>query len=476
MNIRYLIKRGSHTYVRNNASLSTREILCRPLQVRISDIFMVEGVGEVYAGTVVSGTVSVGERLLLGPTGPDGVFARTAVASVHVARVAVRKASAGQTASFTLIADPVGGSSTISSEVCDEVMEAGSDVDRGGAPSAKIAAPESSEDTDAGMENDCRSASSCSICSGGSSGSPNAFPDGLGPLEESNDDDGEDNSWERNDTEGASIAASVDGGEANGGDTCKLSTVGRNGGGCEAGCVAGSDDGRSKLSPGAQEMCASHATIGAQGLDAARQRCHPCSVITVANNRDDSITTTDEAPHVRRGSTRWGGTAMATPTARGLGKTSGRCCPHCGMKFSEGSRALSYRRANGRARSPNLSPLSRLRVLEESPEVDAEGKTGATRPVPLDLGAAAASTAAGGGGGESPGMPSRKGMVLIEVSSQGGAYLGQLSAATHFNLRKSRIFSESLKSDLFNFKFLGNSPSGSWNQTTSEWIGRVGAS
>lgn len=48
---------------------------------------MVEGVGEVYAGNVVSGTVSVGDRLLLGPTGPRGAFVRTAVASVHVARL-----------------------------------------------------------------------------------------------------------------------------------------------------------------------------------------------------------------------------------------------------------------------------------------------------------------------------------------------------------------------------------------------------
>lgn len=55
-------------------------------QVRISNTFLVEGVGEVYAGNVVSGTVSVGDRLLLGPTGPRGAFVKTAVASVHVAR------------------------------------------------------------------------------------------------------------------------------------------------------------------------------------------------------------------------------------------------------------------------------------------------------------------------------------------------------------------------------------------------------
>lgn len=55
-------------------------------QVRISNTFTVEGVGEVYAGNVVSGTVSVGDRLLLGPTGPRGAFVKTAVASVHVAR------------------------------------------------------------------------------------------------------------------------------------------------------------------------------------------------------------------------------------------------------------------------------------------------------------------------------------------------------------------------------------------------------
>lgn len=74
--------------------------------MRISNVFMVEGVGEVYAGTVVSGTVSVGDRLLLGPTGPRGSFVRTAVASVHISRLAVRSASAGQTAAFTLVSVP----------------------------------------------------------------------------------------------------------------------------------------------------------------------------------------------------------------------------------------------------------------------------------------------------------------------------------------------------------------------------------
>ncbi|CAM9668049.1 unnamed protein product, partial [Ectocarpus sp. 12 AP-2014] len=83
-----------------------KEARGKAAEVRISNTFMVEGVGEVYAGNVVSGTVSVGDRLLLGPTGPRGAFVRTAVASVHVARLAVRRASAGQTASFTLVTDP----------------------------------------------------------------------------------------------------------------------------------------------------------------------------------------------------------------------------------------------------------------------------------------------------------------------------------------------------------------------------------
>lgn len=99
-------------------------------KVRISDTFMVEGVGEVYAGTVVSGTVSVGDRLLLGPTGPDGIFVRTAVVSVHVARLAVRRASAGQTASFTLTVDPEeedDGDANASNPMAD--TSAGFDVD-----------------------------------------------------------------------------------------------------------------------------------------------------------------------------------------------------------------------------------------------------------------------------------------------------------------------------------------------------------
>lgn len=85
---------------------------------------MVEGVGEVYAGTVVSGTVSVGDRLLLGPTGPDGTFLRTAVASVHVARLAVRRASAGQTASFTLVADPLTPDPVIDSDPVSSLVGA----------------------------------------------------------------------------------------------------------------------------------------------------------------------------------------------------------------------------------------------------------------------------------------------------------------------------------------------------------------
>ncbi|CAM9746817.1 unnamed protein product [Ectocarpus sp. 12 AP-2014] len=64
-----------------------KEARGKAAEVRISNTFMVEGVGEVYAGNVVSGTVSVGDRLLLGPTGPRGAFVRTAVASVHVARL-----------------------------------------------------------------------------------------------------------------------------------------------------------------------------------------------------------------------------------------------------------------------------------------------------------------------------------------------------------------------------------------------------
>ncbi|CAM9693756.1 unnamed protein product [Scytosiphon promiscuus] len=71
-----------------------KEARGKATEVRISDTFMVEGVGEVYAGNVVSGAVSVGDRLLLGPTGRSGAFLRTAVASVHVARWVAKKPSA----------------------------------------------------------------------------------------------------------------------------------------------------------------------------------------------------------------------------------------------------------------------------------------------------------------------------------------------------------------------------------------------
>ncbi|CAN0504312.1 unnamed protein product, partial [Discosporangium mesarthrocarpum] len=75
-----------------------------PTQVRISDTFRVEGVrGGVYAGTVMSGVVSVGDRLLLGPTGDArGSFVAATVRSVHVSRSPVWSAPAGQVASFSL--------------------------------------------------------------------------------------------------------------------------------------------------------------------------------------------------------------------------------------------------------------------------------------------------------------------------------------------------------------------------------------
>jgi len=73
----------------------------KPAEVLIDRVWQVEGVGTVVGGTVMAGEVSVGQTLLLGPD-PKGSFTQVQIKSIHVKRVNVKTAKAGQNAGFAL--------------------------------------------------------------------------------------------------------------------------------------------------------------------------------------------------------------------------------------------------------------------------------------------------------------------------------------------------------------------------------------
>ncbi|KAE8220644.1 hypothetical protein CF319_g5862 [Tilletia indica] len=72
-----------------------------PFEFQISDIFSVPFVGTVVSGVIVSGSVKVGDNLLIGPDSLGG-FLPTTVRSIERKRVGVDAAYAGQSASFAL--------------------------------------------------------------------------------------------------------------------------------------------------------------------------------------------------------------------------------------------------------------------------------------------------------------------------------------------------------------------------------------
>lgn len=67
----------------------------------VDEKFNVSGVGLIVSGLIESGTVSVGDRLLLGPK-DDGSYFETKVNSIHLNRVPVRVAFAGQSITLAL--------------------------------------------------------------------------------------------------------------------------------------------------------------------------------------------------------------------------------------------------------------------------------------------------------------------------------------------------------------------------------------
>jgi GTPase len=67
----------------------------------IDQTFFVSGVGTVVSGIVLQGTVHVNDHLMMGPDG-NGQFRQVQIKSIHCKRVNVKRAHAGQTASFAL--------------------------------------------------------------------------------------------------------------------------------------------------------------------------------------------------------------------------------------------------------------------------------------------------------------------------------------------------------------------------------------
>lgn len=65
-----------------------------PVEFNIDGDFVVTGVGTVVAGVLKSGTVKIGDRLLLGPD-KTGLFKKVQVKGIHYKRTVVEIAKAG---------------------------------------------------------------------------------------------------------------------------------------------------------------------------------------------------------------------------------------------------------------------------------------------------------------------------------------------------------------------------------------------
>lgn len=73
----------------------------RPFLMYVDDIFNVKGVGPIVCGLVLEGIVNVDDEVWLGPF-PDGAWKKVRVKSIHVNRVSVDKAFAGQEATLAV--------------------------------------------------------------------------------------------------------------------------------------------------------------------------------------------------------------------------------------------------------------------------------------------------------------------------------------------------------------------------------------
>eukprot|EP00884_Botryococcus_braunii_P008149 jgi/Botrbrau1/17335/Bobra.0015s0081.1 len=74
---------------------------CGPLHFQVDHMYEVKGVGSVVSGTVVSGVISLGQQLLLGPS-PAGTFDPVRVYGIQRAQLPVRRVKAGQHATLAI--------------------------------------------------------------------------------------------------------------------------------------------------------------------------------------------------------------------------------------------------------------------------------------------------------------------------------------------------------------------------------------
>lgn len=72
-----------------------------PVEFQITETYVVQGVGTVVAGTMISGTVSLGQTLYLGPDS-NGTFIPCPIKGIQRKRVNVPRVVSGQCASFAL--------------------------------------------------------------------------------------------------------------------------------------------------------------------------------------------------------------------------------------------------------------------------------------------------------------------------------------------------------------------------------------
>jgi len=77
------------------------ENLKKPFKLYVEDVFNVKGVGAVVAGLVLSGSISEGDRALIGPF-KDGGWREVRVKSIHLNRVPVHRVSPGQYVTLAL--------------------------------------------------------------------------------------------------------------------------------------------------------------------------------------------------------------------------------------------------------------------------------------------------------------------------------------------------------------------------------------
>ena len=102
-----------HAFLNALPTSSTSSSPPSPAHFQVDAAMHVAGVGPVLSGVVVSGRISVGDYLLLGPQEDDGKFCRVMVNGLHRAQVEVASASAGQHATVALAT--CGGGATMNS-------------------------------------------------------------------------------------------------------------------------------------------------------------------------------------------------------------------------------------------------------------------------------------------------------------------------------------------------------------------------